>query len=153
QGAAYVYEFDGDQWVLRQEVVQAEPRLGSNMGASVDLEGDVMIVGCQRRDDRHADVFRRGADGTWRQAAVLAPDPGYELPVRTRDFGCDVATAGCLLAVSATGEQPRFRQPSDPPGAHGAIYAFDLSCLVCTPDLDADGTLTVFDFLLFFNLF
>ena len=35
----------------------------------------------------------------------------------------------------------------------GASYAFDLSCEVCLPDLDADGRLTVFDYLTFLNLF
>ncbi|MFI4917718.1 MAG: GC-type dockerin domain-anchored protein [Phycisphaerales bacterium JB060] len=148
QGAAYVYSFDGWQWVLEQEVLQAEPRLGSNMGQSVDLERDVLIVGAQRRNDRHADVFRRGADGTWRQAAVLEPLTGLEPPVQTDDFGRDVATDGRLLTVSAPGE--RLLDIDKVPGA---IYAYDLACFDCLPDLDADGTLTIFDFLTFMNLF
>lgn len=154
QGAAYVYEFDGQQWVLRQEVVQAEPRLGSNMGFSVDLAGDVMIVGSLRRDDRHADVFRRGGDGTWLQAALLTPGAGTDgtdltrsRPFWTREFGWDVATDGRLLAVGAVGEQPRY--PTSPRVTPGAIYAFDLACFGCAPDLDGDGQLTVFDFLAF----
>jgi hypothetical protein len=37
-------------------------------------------------------------------------------------------------------------------GANTA-HRFDLACNPCTPDLDADGALTVFDFLTFLNLF
>jgi len=151
QGAVYVYRFDGAQWILEQEVLQADPRLGSNMGQSVDLEGDVMIVGSQRQDDRHADVFRRGPDGVWRQAAVLTPEIPNELPIWTRDFGWDVAMDGRLLAVGAPGEQPSY--PTSPRVRPGAIYAYDLACYECTPDLDGDGELTVFDFLTFLNAF
>ncbi|MEQ8845374.1 MAG: GC-type dockerin domain-anchored protein, partial [Phycisphaerales bacterium] len=35
----------------------------------------------------------------------------------------------------------------------GAAYLFDLNCIGCPPDLDADGALTIFDFLTYLNLF
>ena len=30
---------------------------------------------------------------------------------------------------------------------------YELGCLLCGPDIDADGVLTIFDFLAFFNAF
>ncbi|MEQ8845454.1 MAG: GC-type dockerin domain-anchored protein, partial [Phycisphaerales bacterium] len=48
------------------------------------------------------------------------------------------------------GAQDDIAPPSD---RYGAAYFFDLSCGACAPDLDLDGSLTIFDFLLFSNLF
>ena len=64
-------------------------------------------------------------------------------------YGNAIATDGTHALVGAS--QERELPPSrDWPGA---AYFFDLDCLTCEPDLDADGTLTIFDFLTFLNLF
>lgn len=75
--------------------------------------------------------LRNVADGTWSQAAELVPD------LFAVDAGVDVT----LLADQAV------------VGGENSVHVFDLSCILRRPDLDANCTLTVFDYLTFLNHF
>jgi hypothetical protein len=88
---------------------------------------------------RGAFAFDRGADGLWREVAVMLPSGGSGT-----GFGEVSAMHGRWAAFGASYESPG-----------GAVYAFDLDCIMegCRADLDADGTLTIFDFLAFGTAF
>jgi hypothetical protein len=135
QGVVYIYEFLEGQWVFQQDVMHANPEPADRLGTSVDVRGDLLLAGAI--SDRTptgigaAYLIRRDLDGTWSQAAELVPDL----------FAVDVGVDVTLLADQAI------------VGSENSVHAFDLSCYLCPPDLDADGALTIFDFLLFFNLF
>jgi len=148
QGVAYVYELEGDRWTFRQELRSSDPGTIpghlERFGGGISIEGDRLIVGYF--DDngplRRAHLFRRGADGVWREAAVLTP--GDAAPTPAFGFGYRSTMRGRWVVIVAMSE-----------GTTGAAYVFDLDCILgrCEADLDADGTLTIFDFLAFQNAF
>ena len=144
QGVVYCFELIDGCWEAAQEITHDRAADGDSLGTSIALERDLMVVGAHRKVTSQgtgaAFVFRRGVDGLWRQAAELVPQRD------TYDFGEDVALSGTMAAVGAA-------DAFTPRGADGAVDIFDLSCLLCRPDLDADGALTIFDFLTFLNLF
>ncbi|UYV11363.1 MAG: hypothetical protein NCW75_08605 [Phycisphaera sp.] len=144
QGAVYVYRLVDGIWELEQELTHAEPALRDRFGVGLALEGDTLLVGASSGDSPTSDgtvyLFRRGADGLWRETAALVPE------LQAWRYGFRTQLVGNLAAVGArdslVGGVPT-----------GSVDVFDLSCYLCPPDLDADGTLTIFDFLTFLNLF
>ena len=148
QGVAYVYELDGDAWTLRQELRSSQPgtRPGhrEQFGFGISLDGDTLIIGYAHPEAplARAHLFRRGADGLWREAALLRP--GSAAPTHPWGFGRNSTLHGRWAVISASGE-----------GTTGAAYIFDLECILsaCKPDLDRDSILTIFDFFEFQNLF
>lgn len=148
QGVAYVYEFDGERWAFRQELRSSRPGTFpghyDHFGGGISIEGDTLIVGYSYYSNplRRSHLFRRGVDGLWREVAVL--EAGDAAPTPAWGFGYRSAMNGRWAVFGASQE-----------GTTGASYVFDLSCILadCPPDLDLDGTLTIFDFLAFANLF
>ncbi|MFI4916646.1 MAG: GC-type dockerin domain-anchored protein [Phycisphaerales bacterium JB060] len=148
QGVAFVYELEGGVWTMRQELRSSEPGTipghFEQFGGGISIEGDTLVVGYAVNNNplRRTHLFRSAVDGTWREAAILTP--GDAAPTPAWGFGYESALHGNTLVVGASKE-----------GTTGAAYVFDLSCILdaCPPDLDADGALTVFDFLTFMNLF
>ncbi len=72
--------------------------------------------------------------------------------MRARPIGSTSAFGSAVAVDNEAAIVCSLDEPGAPDG-DGAAYFFDLSCRSCTPDLDLDGALTIFDFLLFFNLF
>ncbi|MEQ8316760.1 MAG: GC-type dockerin domain-anchored protein [Phycisphaerales bacterium] len=144
QGAVYVYELEGDQWVFRGDMTHRDPTGVDRLGETLDLHGDLIVAGApgQRtlRAIGVAYAFARDSDGVWSQRARLLP----ETP--SAPFGAAVATNGRSAVVGARDEFVEGVKV-------GAAHVFDLACEICRPDLDADGSLTVFDFLTYLNLF
>ncbi|MFG0283957.1 MAG: GC-type dockerin domain-anchored protein [Phycisphaerales bacterium JB039] len=144
QGAVYLYQLVEGRWELQQELTHENPETGDHFGIALALAGDLLAAGAA--DDitpvsrGAAYLFRRYADGRWRQAAELFPsEPALA-------FGGPLAIADRMVAVGAPDAMVGGSYP-------GAVDIFDLDCLLCDPDLDGDGELTFFDFLAFFNLF
>ena len=145
-GAVFVYRFDGTQWLLHQELRMPILQLdGAYFGWDVALDGDILVVGA--RGDTSgpvgrgvAHLYQRGPDGMWTHAGAVAPDIGVI------DYAESVDLGGGQLVV---GGSESFHMGFD----QGVADVYELCCLLCATDLDADGVLTVFDFLTFFNLF
>ncbi|MCW5756453.1 MAG: hypothetical protein KIT54_04370 [Phycisphaeraceae bacterium] len=154
QGVAYVYEFDGDQWALRQELRGSEARRRQTFGNGISVDGDRMIVGLNSNLGGFYDtyLFERGPDDQWREKAILRP--GDVAPAVASNFGKTSTMNGRWVVVGASYESPSGRIHIDP---GGAAYVFDLDCILgtnpCPVDMDGDGQLTIFDVLLYFNLF
>jgi len=148
QGAIFMYELDGDQWVFRQEVTHANPVEGDNLGTRLALDGDTLLSSIRRTV---AGVsygvirFQRGADGQWREVGPLIPTPVQY----AGGYGKSMVVDGQYALLGADRERAVPGVQEFP----GAAYLFDLSCGECEADLDLDGALTVFDFLSFANLF
>lgn len=144
QGVAYVFELENEAWVLRQELRSSIPGRRHKFGGGIAIEGNTLIVGHADRDYylRRSHLFHRDHDGVWRETGILRPD-GAE-PSWALGFGSVAALHGDLAVLAA---------PSENPG--GAAYAFDMACVRCLTriDLDLDGSLTIFDFLVYLNLF
>jgi len=144
QGLVYRYALRGDEWVLVQEIASDQPEENARFGSNIDLHGSLLIVGATGErvgaGFGAAYVFRRSSGGVWVQRERLTP------ATLSLEFGGAVTADDTWLIVGARDEPVGDRQP-------GAAHVFDLSCVLCLPDLDADGQLTIFDFLTFQNLF
>ncbi|MEQ8845282.1 MAG: GC-type dockerin domain-anchored protein, partial [Phycisphaerales bacterium] len=147
QGIVRLYEYDGERWVLSGEVAQDRPRDGRKFGMVVYAEGDRIFATAS--EEWTADSigvvygFERDREGRWAQTDRFVPTSAFF----ARQYGSALTSDGRHLLAAA-------RQDESSTGEQvGAAYFFDLSCGACTPDLDLDGALTIFDFLLFSNLF
>ncbi|MEQ8843911.1 MAG: GC-type dockerin domain-anchored protein [Phycisphaerales bacterium] len=144
QGAVYVFRLVDGLWELEQELTHSEPARRDRFGAGLALEGNTLLIGASSDETPTSDgtvyLFRRGADGLWRETAALIPE------LQAWRFGFTPQLVGNLAAVGAR-DSPVGGVPT------GSVDIFDLSCYLCLADLDGDGRLTLFDFLTFLNLF
>ncbi|MBY0111222.1 MAG: FG-GAP repeat protein [Phycisphaerales bacterium] len=101
QGAAYVYRFQDESFVLEQKLLPADPAAGANFGAALAIDGTTIIVGAPK--DPQAG-FGAGAayvftfNGvTWSQQAKLTASDGTALDA----FGTSVAISGDRALIGA----------------------------------------------------
>ncbi|MCA9719853.1 MAG: hypothetical protein KC468_34620, partial [Myxococcales bacterium] len=100
-GAAYVFTNNGNQWSQQAKLVAGDPAAGDRFGWSVDIEGDVAVVGAYLDDDMgdgsgSAYVFTRAGD-VWSEASKLIADDG----VTGDNLGRAVSLSQGLAAVGA----------------------------------------------------
>ena len=134
-GGAVVYRRGADGLYAPEAVLRPEERVlpfafsvdSTDFGASVSVSGDVIAVGGDKTD--RAYVFRRGANGAWRCAHVLARDLAA-----SRAFGDGLALAGGQLLVGASDRW------SSGAAARPRIDVFDLDP-ARFGDLDRDGAI------------
>ncbi|MGZ4962619.1 MAG: hypothetical protein ACXWKG_02480 [Limisphaerales bacterium] len=119
-GAVYIYDLVGGNWVQTQKVVDATPvGLPVSFGASVALQGDLLVVGQpQGFFNENFDlsgqvfIFRRIGGVFVYQQKLLELDP----PPPQSGFGTAVALSGTTIAVG---------NPMDPNGpGSGAVSIF-----------------------------
>lgn len=109
-GAVYVFERqDAGTW---NEVANLHPspdQAGDDFGASVDIDGDYLVVGAPLEDGGTGDpasaqgaayLFERGSDGGWSQTALLRDASGEAGDF----FGISVAVSGDYAIVGASGD-------------------------------------------------
>ncbi len=147
QGAVRFYEFDGERWTLDDELTQTDPRENRWFGSTVRAQDSRLFVSAF---NEYTSVsrgmvyeFERDAGGEWIEVGRFVPDSAHY----AGHYGTALASDGEHLLVGASQDE------SASGGLVGGAYFFDLACGDCAPDLDADGTLTIFDFLGFQNLF
>ncbi|MEZ5979588.1 MAG: PA14 domain-containing protein [Planctomycetota bacterium] len=104
-GTARVFERDtaGD-WIETARLVATAPQPNAHLGRSVDLDGDVCVVGAPNEslhgpESGAAHVFERQSDGTWVETAVLVPIGSLALD----RFGSSVAVRGSTIAIGGPG--------------------------------------------------
>jgi len=91
-GSAYVYRWDGANWVEEQKLLASDGSVGNGFGWDVSVEGDVIVAGA--RYERAAYVF--GWNGvSWEQEQKLLPIGG------AGDFGFRVSLSGDVVVVGA----------------------------------------------------
>jgi hypothetical protein len=139
EGVVQFYEYDGERWDLAGELVSSSGAYNHQFGQTVALSGDTLLVNAfnERTADTLGTVHRfdRQPGGPWVAVGTLDPNP----PSHVSRYGGVLTTNGRHALVGAY--------------AGNAAYFFELTCVDCKPDLDADGALTVFDFLAYLNLF
>jgi len=100
-GAAYVYHWDGNNWIEQQKLMAPDGAAEFYFGYSVGISGDYVIVGSCWADDATdmsgaAYIFKRSG-ATWTQEARLnADDAGPD-----NGFGISVAIDGEYAIVGA----------------------------------------------------
>jgi hypothetical protein len=134
-GAAYVFRFDGSDWVQEAKLLADDGVAEDCFGYSAAMSGDVAAIGAVDDDDHGASsgsvyVFRfDGSD--WVQEAKLLARDGAEGDW----FGCSVAISGDVAVIGA------FRNDDSGTDSGSAyVYRYDGSSWVDeTKLLPADG--------------
>ncbi|MEE9130465.1 MAG: FG-GAP repeat protein [Phycisphaerales bacterium] len=132
-GSAYVFRFDGKQWVEEQKLEAPDMAQGDQLGRSVSIDGDAAIVGSRWNDDLcpkdpdcnsgAAYLFRY--DGNeWTLQQKLTPHDAAPVDL----FGSAVALNGTSVIVGSEGDD-------DDGTASGSAYFYALD----GPDADNDG--------------
>ena len=99
-GTAFVYEFDGSTWLLRQRLTTGNARGSTGLGNAVAMKGNTLLVGASTEVTAAgglvgaAYVFIR-SEGLWQQQARLVSD----LPAPQRYFGRTVALDGDTAVI------------------------------------------------------
>ncbi len=105
QGAAYVFERSGSQWVQTAKLTAADGEANDRFGTSVAIEGDTVVVGAFDDDfgssvnQGSAYVFTRTGTA-WTQRAKLSAFDGES----NDSFGISVAISGDTIVVGAYGD-------------------------------------------------
>lgn len=102
-GAAYVYRWDGESWGDEQILTASDGTVGDGFGLSVDLQGDILVVGAPEDDlagmwDGSAYVFRRDGDAWVEETKLIDPEA-----TQFESFGVSVAVDGDRVAAGAYG--------------------------------------------------
>jgi hypothetical protein len=146
-GAVMLYKLVDGRWTFQQEITHPDAAYIDKLGERVRVEGDVLLAVAGGQDSAVASsalhLFRRGVDGRWTHDGQLGPNP----PEYSYLYAFGLATDGRYAIAGASDDLDPAGRPV------GAAYLFDLTCGECAVDLDADGSLTVFDFLTYLNLF
>ena len=104
-GAAYIFRFDGTEWVETTKLLASDGAGDDLFGFSVAFNGEVAVVGAEQHDDDGSatgsvyvyDCDLVGCEGDANGDGVVDPlDSGYVLsrfgcPVGKGDPGCDIA--------------------------------------------------------------
>ena len=118
QGAVFVFEHDGNQWVLQERIDNPDPVNGDWFGSDVAIQGDRIVIGAWGKttiggpESGAAYLFERNS-GTW----TLTQEFLALNPSTTRWFGNTVAIDGDRIAVGYPGDSDNL------PGA-GSVYIF-----------------------------
>jgi len=119
-GSAYVFHFDGTDWV---EQAKLEPRDGednSYFGSSVSLSGEYALIGCEWDDDngiQSGSAYIFHYDGAnWVQQVKLTASDG----TNADEFGFQVSMSSKVALVGAT------RGGS---GGNGSVYVYSAAPL------------------------
>ncbi|PIE44645.1 MAG: hypothetical protein CSA45_05950 [Gammaproteobacteria bacterium] len=121
QGAAYVFEYNGTNWVERQKLTASDGAQGDIFADSVALDGDRLLIGATGADI-NANYSNEGAayvfeyNGTkWVETQKLSATDGRQ----GDEFGLAVALDGDRLMVGAD------LADANGNGSRGAVYVFD----------------------------
>ena len=115
-GAAFVYRYNGAEWMEEQKIKASSPGILNWFGWDVALGDNTLLV-----SERNGDTFAnnggavsvyRYVSGTWMEETILTPSDQV-----ISDYGFAVAIDGSVAAVGAPG------YPSAP-GTGGAVYVY-----------------------------
>jgi hypothetical protein len=154
-GAAYVFRYDGSEWVPEATLYASDGDAQDLFGSSTAIDGDVIVIGNHEYENNQphfgaAYVFRWTGE-EWIEEAKLVASDGQP----NDDFGAAVATEGETIIVRATGakalyyfqrvgemwvEQQRINPPEGPSGARfGSIDLRGDRLIAGRPDDDDFG--------------
>jgi len=117
-GAAYVYEYDGTDWIER--AILTPPDNSENYGLSVSISGDKIIVGAPNATINGQQftgavyIYHRDINGDWN---FIEKETASDHAFNDR-FGTSVAIDGNQFIVSAT-------QNDDVVNGSGSVYVFN----------------------------
>ncbi len=105
-GSAYVFRYDGSEWVEEAKLTAPDGAYGDRFGRSVAVSGDTAVIGAAY-DDRgtgSAHVFRYDGSDWVKEAKLTASDR-----VAGDYFGFSVAASGDTVVIGSSGSAYVFR--------------------------------------------
>jgi len=114
-GEAYVFRFDGSQWIEQQKLLGADVAQGDRFGQSVAVSDETVVVGAlDSGEGRSGAAYVFQYDGAqWLETQKLTAPQASDLAF----FGCSVAIDGDVMLVGAYNEQ-------NPGSGKGSVYVF-----------------------------
>lgn len=117
-GAAYIFDWDGDEWVEAQILTASDAAAGDMFGKVVSIAGDRVIIGAEGNDDAGAGsgcayIFELEGD-VWGEVQKITASDAAAADI----FGNDVSIAGERVIVGAMNN-------SDAGSATGSAYIFE----------------------------
>ena len=118
-GSVYVFVRRDDSWVEAQQLTASKRKNGAQFGSSVDLAGDLAVVGAHTESDQGwkegAAFIARRRDGEWSVEQRLLAEEG-----NAEDFfGTSVAIGDGVALIGANDHD------SDEIDTGGAVYSFE----------------------------
>jgi len=104
-GAAYVYRYDGANWVEEDKISASDGTANNAFGSIVALSGDTAVVGVPDNDAANdlgkVYVYRYNGASSWNEEAMLlVPDDTAQVPFGA-SFGESIAVQGDSILVGA----------------------------------------------------
>ncbi len=103
-GSAYIFRFDGANWVEEAKLLASDGAESDYFGCSVGISGDTAVIGASGDDDNGGNsgstyIFR--FDGTnWAEEAKLLASDGAAMD----RFGASVSVSGDTAVIGASGD-------------------------------------------------
>jgi hypothetical protein len=102
-GSAYIFRYNGSNWVEEAKLLPSDGAAGDYFGLSVSIDGNIAVVGANRDDDNgsssgSAYIFRYNGS-TWIQEAKLLASDG----AASDKFGCSAIDVNIVI-VGAYGD-------------------------------------------------
>jgi hypothetical protein len=106
-GSAYIFKWDGTNWVEQQKLTASDGNASDYFGRSVSISGDYAIVGAYGDDDKGTEsgsayIFLRSGT-SWSQQAKLTASDGNAVDL----FGGSVSISGDYAIVGAYGDDDK----------------------------------------------
>jgi len=103
-GSAYVFHFDGSNWIEQTKFRVGDPAAGDNFGSSVSLSGDYALIGASGDDDRGSNsgsayIFHFDGSGWVEETKLIASDGAMD-----DLFGGSVSLSGDYALIGANGD-------------------------------------------------
>ncbi|MFH1270291.1 MAG: FG-GAP repeat protein [Nanoarchaeota archaeon] len=103
-GSAYIYRFDGNNWIEEQKLLASDGADADKFGYSVSVSGDVAVVGSPYDDDLGSDsgsvyVYRFDGNEWVEEQKLVAPDGAA-----TDRFGRSVSISNNAIVVGAVAD-------------------------------------------------
>ncbi|MFA6598581.1 MAG: T9SS type A sorting domain-containing protein [Ignavibacteriaceae bacterium] len=99
-GSAYIYKYNGSDWVQQQKIVASDREVDDSFGNSVSISGDYIIVGAVfKAGSGAAYIFVRSGETWTQQQKIVALDNATN-----DDFGSSVSISGDYAIVGAPWE-------------------------------------------------
>jgi hypothetical protein len=150
-GSAYVFRYDGSEWVEEAKLTAPDGAYGDRFGRSVAVSGDTAVIGAAY-DDRgtgSAHVFRYDGSDWVKEAKLTASDR-----VAGDYFGFSVAASGDTVVIGSSGSAYVFRYDGNEwveeakltasDGAWGDQFGFSVAASGDTVVIGSSGSAYVF---------
>jgi hypothetical protein len=103
-GSAYLFHWNGSNWVQQQKITSSDGEPNDDFGQSVSIRGDRAVVGAQKDDDNGPDsgsgyIFELNGTVWEENDKITAPDGEFD-----DLFGCSVSVSTNSIIVGAEGD-------------------------------------------------